>query len=156
MPTQVKKAKGPPLFVYLFIDYSAKSTMASRRSEAHHPPRTFRRKERVPFVADALFGRLEDRRDIFKTDVVHQQRERMQPDLPLAQVGVAVKAAPPRGLAVVEVPAEDVVRPDVPVDKRDEPLVGLRGTEVVTGGEHMAGVYTEGEARMPVQQLAYL
>ena len=84
--------------------------------------------------------RLQQLRDAAESLVVQQKTKRFDADLAIADVLMPVDARAERLLRVVEVEGADVVDADVLIERINRSLVIVAIAQLITRGEHVAGI----------------
>src|SRR5205807_1779140 len=100
-----------------------------------------------------VLRRLQHLRDAAEARVVEDKGERIAADGPFADVLVAVDARAERFLRVIEMKRADLLDADVALHLVDHPLPALARADVVTGGEDVAGVDADANARLVIDRL---
>src|SRR4051812_5941335 len=96
--------------------------------------------------------RLEQFRDAAEARVVQQEAKRLDADLAVADVLMAVDARAERLLRVVEMKRADVFDSDVRFERIDRPLVIVAIAKLVSRSEDVAGIETDADAPLVVNE----
>src|SRR5712692_286406 len=100
----------------------------------------------IPPVARVGPGKLEAARDFPEALLVHEESERLLPELPFPDVRVAVELRSEVAHRIVQVERPDPPESDGFVDGPEEAVVAVPRPEVVARGERMARVDADAEA----------
>src|SRR3989441_543874 len=100
----------------------------------------------VPPIPGIGPGELEAAREFPETLLVHEETERLLPELPLPEIRVAVESRSEVAHRIVQVERADPTESDALVDRPEERLVAVPRPEVVARGERVTCVDTDPEA----------
>lgn len=87
-----------------------------------------------------------------KTPIADQSRERLHPDHPVAEVGMAIHPAAERHLAVIDVEGEETMQSDHLIKGTQGLQVCLFGSQGVASREYVAGVQTDADMVIVIDQ----
>ena len=106
-----------------------------------------------PALGRVELRRLEQHRQPREPRIVQQPPERLEPEASLADVLVPIDAAAARLLRVVQVEHLDPVEADDAIELVERRVVALVGADVVAGGQQVAGIEADADARRAVEPL---
>src|SRR3954451_17049993 len=96
--------------------------------------------------------RLQQFRDAAEALVVQQESKGLDTDLSVADVLMPVDARAERLLRIVEMKRADVFDSDVRFERIDRPLVIVAIAKLVSRGEDVAGIETDADALLVIDQ----